>query len=367
MERRGGPAAAGLPADARPGVVAGPRRRAGAAAPARPAGRPADQHRAHRLRWPGAAPLHRRPRPRAAPGLDHAGARVLLRGGDRRHQRHRDGAGVRRARPRVRPRALRGAPGGHGLRRGPDQGPGVRQDRRRDRPDLLAAGRRPADDLPRPVDRRADQPGSWRGEQQPRPEAAAGVHPGLPAHRRHRAGARPGRGHAERPREERPVTRRPGRADLAGHRGAGQAAGVRRRDGGPAERDGGADVLPAGGAGTAPRRRGAREADLGRRPGGRGARAAGADVAAWPGRPRRGMAAGLPRGGGGLRARRVADARGGERRRQAGPGPRRPPAAQPRRAVPRGGRRRRAATGWRRSARSWPTARGCWSSGTWTR
>ena len=117
-----------------------------------------------------------------------------------------------------------------------------------------------------------------------------------PAHRRHRAGARPGRGHAERPREERPVTRRPGRADLAGHRGAGQAAGVvRRRDGGPAERGGGADVLPAGGAGTAPGRRGAREAALGRRPGGRGARAAGADVAAWPGRPRRGVAAGLPR------------------------------------------------------------------------
>ena len=39
----------------------------------------------------------------------------------------------------------------------------------------------------------------------------------------------------------------------------------RRRDGGPAERDGGADVLPAGRAGTAPGRRGAREAALGGR------------------------------------------------------------------------------------------------------
>ena len=42
-------------------------------------------------------------------------------------------------RPRVRPRALRRESRGHGLRRGADQGPGIRQDRRGDRPDLLAS------------------------------------------------------------------------------------------------------------------------------------------------------------------------------------------------------------------------------------
>ena len=175
----------------------------------------------------GAAPLHRRPRPGAAARLDHAGARLLLRRGRRRHQRHRDGAGIGRSRARVRARALRGAAGGHGLRRGAAPRPGVRQDRRRDRPDLLAAGRRPADAVPGPVHRRPAQPGPRRDEQRPRPAAAAGVHPGLPAHRRHRARARQRRGHAQRPREAGPVTRRPGGADLAGHRDA--ARGRRRR------------------------------------------------------------------------------------------------------------------------------------------
>ena len=143
---------------ARPGVHAGPGRRAGAAAPARAAGRPADQHRPDRRRRAGAARLtgdHDLERHldsiMLAPGFSYAE--------ERRHQRHRDRAGVRRPGPRVRARALRGAPGGHGLRRGADPRPGVRQDRRRHRPDLLAEGRRPADGLPGPVHRRADHPG----------------------------------------------------------------------------------------------------------------------------------------------------------------------------------------------------------------
>ena len=103
----------------------------------------------------------------AAPGPDQARPRLQLRRGHGGHQRHRHGAGVRRARARLRPRALRRAAGGHGLRRGPGPRSGVRQDARRDRLDLLAARCRPADALPRPGDRRPGQPGGRRREQQP--------------------------------------------------------------------------------------------------------------------------------------------------------------------------------------------------------
>ena len=76
-----------------------------------------------------------------------------------------------------------------------------------------------------------------------------------------------------------------------------------------------------------------------RRDGGRPGR----HVAARPGRLGRGLAAGLPGRGGELRARRVAGPGGRARRRQARAGPRRAPAAQPGRALPRARRRRRGA------------------------
>ena len=139
----------------------------------------------------------------------------------------------------------------------PVRDPRVRQDGRRHRPDLLAAGRRPADGVARPVHRRPAHPGARRDEQRPGRAAAAGVHPGLPAYRRHRARPRQRRGHAQRPRAAGAVPRRPGGADRAGDRDAvrggrdglrdaGTAAPVGRGDGGPAERRGGPDVLPPG-------------------------------------------------------------------------------------------------------------------------
>ena len=135
-----------------------------------------------------------------APGRHQAGPRLQLRRGARRHQRHRHRAGVRRPGPRLRARALRRAPGAPRLRRGADPRPGLGQDGRRDRPDLLAQERRPAADLAGQVHRRPDHPGPAGRGQQPGPAPAAGVRAGLPPDRRHRAGPRQRRRHAERPR-----------------------------------------------------------------------------------------------------------------------------------------------------------------------
>src|ERR1035437_2114063 len=68
--------------------------------------------------------------------------------------------------------------------------------------------------------RRPDHPGPGHGQQQPGHRPAAGVRAGLPAHRRHRAGARQRRRHAERPRPPGARPRRPGRPDRSGHPGA---------------------------------------------------------------------------------------------------------------------------------------------------
>ena len=159
---------------------AGPRRQPGAAAPARAAGRPADQHHPDRRQRPGAGPADRGPRSGTAPGRRHAGPRLQLRRGPGGHQRHRHRAGVRRPGPRLRPRALRRAPGGPGLRRRAHPRPGLRQDGRRDRPHLLAQGRRPAAGLAGQGHRRPDHPGPGHGQQQPGLRPAPGVRAGLP-------------------------------------------------------------------------------------------------------------------------------------------------------------------------------------------
>ena len=136
----------------------------------------------------------------------------------------------------------------------------------------------------------------------------------------------------------------------------------------PAQRRGGPDVLPAGlGQQRLPGRRGPRQADGPGRAHARGARATGRHAPARPGRQRSAVAARLPGGGDALRRRGLDDARGRERRGQAGPGPRGAPAAEPGRAVPRASTPRAlAATGSPRSAASCSTASACWSSGTRT-
>ena len=139
---------------------------------------------------------------------------------------------------------------------------------------------------------------------------------------------------------------RPVRPDRPRHRGAGPAE-PGRGDGRPAQRRGGPDVLPADlGRQPVRRRRGPRQAGGRGRGRARGARAEGGHVPAGPGRQRRAVAARLPGGGDPLRRRGLDDARGRERRGQAGPGPRGAPAAQPGRAVPRARRATDADQDW---------------------
>ena len=79
---------------------------------------------------------------RAAPQPRLAGPRLQLRRAVRRHERHRHRPGGARAGPGVRPRALRGAAGGTGLRGRADPPPGDGQGPRHRRPDVLATRRR---------------------------------------------------------------------------------------------------------------------------------------------------------------------------------------------------------------------------------
>ena len=89
------------------------------------------------------------------------------------------------------------------------------------------------------------------------------------------------------------------------------------------------------------RRRGPRQAHLAGRGCGRRAGPARGHVPTRPGRQRGPVAARVPRGGGAVRELGVDDAGGRARRRQAGPGPGGPPAQEPGRAVPRARRRGR--------------------------
>ena len=223
VERRRRPHRAGLPARPRPGIQPDPDGRSGAAAPARAARRPADQHHPDRRGRPGADQDDRGPRPRArtstasswrpasatprstsaptasAPRWKAAGPAHVF--GHEHYAEHLEDLG---------------------LRRGADPRPGLRQDGRRGRPDLLAQGRRPAadragQDAPPTRSPRPCWPTAAAGT-----SAAAGVPARLPAHRRDRACARQRRRHDERPRPPGARPRRPGRAARPRHRGAGQ-------------------------------------------------------------------------------------------------------------------------------------------------
>ncbi len=257
----------------------------------------ADQRHPHRRRGRRAHQDDRGPRPGTPPRRGPARPGLQLRRGVRGHQRDRHRPGGRPARGRVRPRALRRGPGRPGLRRGPDPRPDLREGRRGGRPDLLAQGRRPAAHRAGQDHRGPDHPGHARGQQRPGAPAHAGVHAGLPAHQRDRAGPEQRRRHDERVRP--PGTRpgRPGRAARPGRRDAGQPAGgrgVRRA----AQRDPGPDVLPAGPGRRSRRGRGrAREADRAGQPAPRrGLRPQAPHVPARPGRRRCALAARLPAG-----------------------------------------------------------------------
>ena len=112
-------------------TAADPQRHAGAPAPARAPGRAADQRHPDRCRRGGADPADRRPRPGAPSGRGQLAPGFSYAEELGRHQRHRHRPGGRPAGPRLRPRALRRAPGGPGLRRGPHPPPHHRQDGRR--------------------------------------------------------------------------------------------------------------------------------------------------------------------------------------------------------------------------------------------
>ena len=243
--------------------------RARAAGDRRPVRHRAGERDPLRRRRRRAQPAHRRLGARAAPQPRLAGPRVQLRRAVRRHERHRHGAGGARPGPGVRPRALRGAAGGTGLRGRADPAPGDRQGPRRHRPDVLAARRRAAAGRHRRhahPPHRADAAGAVGGARARRPERLPG---GLPA--QPRPGARPRRRPAD---DERPGTRaarprRPGAAAGRGERGPGRGtpAPAARR---PAERPDGAGAHPADGERERDRRRRPRRpADqLGARPGG---------------------------------------------------------------------------------------------------
>ena len=173
--------------------------------------------------------------PGEEPGPGLARPRLQLRGGARRHQRHRHRAGGRRAGQGLRPRALRGAPGGVRLYRGAGAAPGHAQGARRHRPDVLAPRRRLHDGRRRvgvgPA-HRGDAAGALRA---PRARAAARLPDRLPAQPRRRAGRGRRPADAQRPGARPARPRRPGTAARGDRRGAGHRAPP-AATGGPAQR-----------------------------------------------------------------------------------------------------------------------------------
>ena len=169
---------------------------------------------------------HRRLVAGAGARPDLAGPRLQLRGEARRHQRHRHRAGGRRPGRGLRPRALRGAPGGVRLRGRARVAPGQQQAARRHRPHLLAPRRRTVHVHGRGrASRRQIEAALHGAVRAPRARAAARLPDRLPAQQRDAVFAvEPRPADAQRPGARAARPRRPGHAPRRGHRGAGLRA-----------------------------------------------------------------------------------------------------------------------------------------------
>ena len=191
-----------------PGVARARRTARGPVGERHPHGR--DRARAH--------PDHRRPGAREPPGPGPARTGVQLCREVRRHQRHRHRPGDGRSGSRLRPRALRRAPRGSGLRRCSDPPPDLGPARRRCRLHLLAPRRRGAAAHSGQDHRRADQavaPGGC-GIERTRPVQGVSAH--LRTSGRHRLRPEQRRGDVERLRPHGARSSRPGGAPRAGQR-----------------------------------------------------------------------------------------------------------------------------------------------------